>query len=224
MPRPTTRFAVDSDGRVGIGRWTRLSRAGVAVRKTRAEKVGALTEQPLEEVLPPAQAGQAWALRVLYQDLAPRVCGYLRARGASDPDDLTSEVFLAVFPRLHTVAGGAAGLRTLLFSVAHARLVDDLRRQSRREPTVAYIPEQDRRTAPSSEDEALARLSTDRVRRLLEHLPADQRDVLLLRIVSELSVDQVAEAIGRSPGAVKQLQRRGLLALRARAAQGLVTL
>ena len=183
-----------------------------------------MSEQRLDDVLPAAQAGQPWALRVVYEELAPRVRGYLRSRGAAEPEDLTSEVFLALFSRLDTVQGGAAGLRTLTFSIAHARLVDDLRRQSRRGPLAAYVPEQDRRCAPSSEDEVLLRLNTARVRELLELLPEDQRDVLLMRVVNDLSVDQVAEAMGRSAGAVKQLQRRGLLALRDHAAQGRVTL
>ena len=173
-----------------------------------------MSDQQLEDVLLAAQAGQAWALRVLYEELAPRVHGYLRGHGATEPEDLTSDVFLAVFPRLGTVTGGAAGLRTLLFSVAHARLVDDLRRRSRREPTTSFDPATDGRTVASSEDEALAGLATDEVRALLATLPDTQRDVLLLRVVSDLSVEQVAEVIGRSTGAVKQLQRRGLLALR----------
>lgn len=181
-----------------------------------------MSEQRLDDVLGAAQAGQPWALQVLYDELAPRVHGYLRSRGAAEPEDLTSEVFLAVFPRLGTVTGGAVGLRTLVFSVAHARLVDELRRRSRREPTVEYDPQTDGRAAPSSEDEALALLATERVRELLAHLPDDQRDVMLLRIVSDLSLEQVAQAIGRSPGAVKQLQRRGLLALRAQVEEGRV--
>ena len=103
----------------------------------------------------------------LRRELAPRVRGYLRSRGADEPEDLTSEVFLAVFPRLGSVTGGAAGLRTLVFSIAHARLVDDLRRRSRRNPTVEYDPGTDERSAPSSEHEALALLATDQVRELL---------------------------------------------------------
>jgi RNA polymerase sigma-70 factor (ECF subfamily) len=174
-----------------------------------------VSEHRLDDVLPAAQVGQAWALRVVYDELAPRVHAYLRSRGAAEPEDLTSEVFLAVFPRLATVTGGAAGLRTLVFSVAHARLVDDVRRRARRDPSVPYEPERDVRSAPSSEDEALEQLATERVRALLAVLPDDQRDVLMLRLVSDLSVEQVAEALGRSPGAVKQLQRRALLALRA---------
>lgn len=173
-----------------------------------------VSEQLLEDLLPPAQAGQAWALRAVYEQLAPRVQSYLRARGAAEPEDLTSEVFLTVFPKLPTVTGGAAGLRTFTFSVAHARLVDDLRKRSRRGVPAVYDVDNDRRTSPSSEDEALVSLESARVVALLEALAPDQRDVLSLRVLGDLTVEQVAEALGKSPGAVKQLQRRGLLALR----------
>jgi RNA polymerase sigma-70 factor (ECF subfamily) len=173
-----------------------------------------VSDQLLEDVLPAARTGEAWALRAVYDQLAPRVLGYLRARGAEEPEDLTSEVFLAVFPKLPTLTGGAAGLRTFTFSVAHARLVDDLRKRSRREPPRQYDPATDRRTAPSSEDVALVRLQSDRVRRLLDDLVPDQRDVLVMRVLGDLTVEQVAEALGKSAGAVKQLQRRGLIAVR----------
>ena len=170
----------------------------------------------LEDAVLAAQAGRPWALQAVYEELAPRVHGYLRARGASEPEDLTSEVFLTVFSRLATVTGGAAGLRTLAFSVAHARLVDDLRRRSRRGDAVPYETWHDARTTASTEDEAVDRIRTAEVRALLDQLPADQRDVLLMRIVGDLSVEDTARAVGRSAGAVKQLQRRGLLALRER--------
>lgn len=167
-----------------------------------------------DDLLAAAAEGRAWALRALYDELAPRVHGYLLARGAAEPEDLTSEVFLAVFPRLATVTGGRAGLRTLAFSVAHARLVDDLRRRSRQPALAELVPEQDTRVSPSAEDEALDSLGVRRVMDLLTRLPDAQREVLTLRHVADLSIDQVAEVLGRSPGAVKQLQRRGLLALK----------
>ena len=173
-----------------------------------------MSDATLEDVLPAAQAGQAWALRVVYDALAPAVAGYLRARGAAEPEDLTSEVFLTVFPKLPALSGGAAGLRTFTFSVAHARLVDDLRKRSRREPVAAYEPDRDDRTSASAEDQALEALQTQRVRRLLGDLATDQADVLTLRILGDLTVEQVATALGKSVGAVKQLQRRGLVALR----------
>lgn len=170
----------------------------------------------LEDALRAAQAGRAWALRAVYEQLAPAVHGYLRGRGASEPEDLTSEVFLTVFSKLDTVAGGFTGLRTLAFSVAHARLVDDLRRKVRRGTAVSYEDWHDDRTTGSTEDEAVERLGTADVLALLDQLPAAQRDVLLMRVVADLSVEDTAAAVGRSTGAVKQLQRRALLAIRDR--------
>jgi RNA polymerase sigma factor (sigma-70 family) len=64
------------------------------------------------------------------------------------------------------------------------------------------------------EDEAARRLATERVRRLCEGLAPDQRDVLLLRMLAALTVDEIAESLGKTPGAVKALQRRGLAAIR----------
>jgi len=173
-----------------------------------------MSDQALADALPAALLGQPWALRVLYDELAPRVHGYFVARGVREPEDLTSEVFLSVFPRLDTIRGGLAGLRTLVFSVAHARLVDDLRRRSRQPEPAEYNPERDHRRSPSSEDEAALTLGTERAIAMLSQLPEDQRNVLLLRHLADLSVEEVAQTIGKSPGAVKQLQRRGLLTLR----------
>jgi len=174
-----------------------------------------MSDPLLEDLLPAAQAGQPWALRAVYEQLAPKVLGYLRARGASEPEDLTSEVFLTVLPKLAALTGGAAGLRTFVFSVAHARLVDDLRRRGRREPAVPYDPADDPRTSPSGEDVAVENLQEQEVLALLSRLLPDQRDVLVMRILGELSLEQVATAMGKSTGAVKQLQRRGLRTLRA---------
>lgn len=173
-------------------------------------------EHPLDAALTAAGLGQPWALRRLYDELAPAVHGYLRARGAQDPEDLTSEVFLTVFPRLATVTGGMPGLRTFVFSVAHARLVDDLRRRSRQPELVEFDAGriERRATGASAEDEALAIMGEEEVRAVLARLPEDQRDVLLMRLVGDLTVDEVAGILGRSSGAIKQLQRRALLALR----------
>jgi DNA-directed RNA polymerase specialized sigma24 family protein len=59
----------------------------------------------------------------------------------------------------------------------------------------------------------LERLGADRVRELIAMLSPDQRAVLLLRIVGDLSIEQVARVVAKRPGAVKALQRRGLATL-----------
>jgi RNA polymerase sigma-70 factor (ECF subfamily) len=176
-----------------------------------------------DDVVTAARTGESDALTAIYQAFAPVVTGYLRAKGVSDPDGMTSEVFLAVLPRIAKVAGGANGLRTLIFSVAHARMVDEYRARARRPGAVSYDPVWDDRVSDSAEDAAHDGFSTEWVCEVLTVLPADQRDVLALRIVADLSIDEVAQIMDRSTGAVKQLQRRGLLALRKALAERRVT-
>ena len=112
----------------------------------------------------------------------------------------------------HTRCSGTAGprcrCRVIVFSAP------GIRRQARRPAGVEYQPVWDTRQAASAEDEAELRASADRAGRLLATLPEDQRTVLALRIIGDLTLDEVAAAIGRSQGAVKQLQRRALLALK----------
>ena len=166
------------------------------------------------QTLAAAQTGAEWAWEVLYRDLAPTVRGYLRAHGAAEPDDLVAEVFLQLARNLHSFEGEEQGFRSWVFTVAHHRLVDERRARGRRpvDPTDSYAIED---AAPQGdvEADALDRLSAGEARALLDRLSPDQRDVLLLRILAGLTVDEVAVAIGKRPGAVKALQRRALASL-----------
>jgi RNA polymerase sigma-70 factor (ECF subfamily) len=180
--------------------------------------------QPLtDDVVVAGCAGDAAAFRTIYRELAPIVFGYLRARGVSDPEAVTSDVFLSVLPRMGELTGGVAGLRTFVMSVAHARMVDDARRRRRAPHVSEYDVMLDPRVAESAENEAIGSIATAGIVRLLQTLPDDQREVLALRFIADLSVDAVAGIIGRSPGAVKQLQRRGLITLRRMMAEPGVT-
>ncbi len=174
------------------------------------------TGLPFDDVLAAAQAGAAWAFEVLYRDLSPSVTGYLRLHGALEPDDLASETFIGVFTGLSGFSGDEDALRAWVFTIAHRRLVDDWRRRSRR-PQAADDPgDLTELLGGNVEDDALVSVGTDTVHRLCAELPDDQRSVLLLRILADLTIEQVAQAMGRSVGAVKALQRRGLRRLRTR--------
>jgi RNA polymerase sigma factor (sigma-70 family) len=176
-----------------------------------------------DEVVDAAARGEPDALRRVYLGLAPSVLGYLRARGCADPEAVTGDVFVALLPRIPTLTGGAAGLRTLAFSIAHARMVDEIRARARRPAEISYDPSSDERVAESAERVAERRLAFGGVLDVLDVLPADQREVLALRVVADLSIEQVAAIMGRSGGAVKQLQRRALIAVRAALADRQVT-
>ncbi len=183
----------------------------MVARRPRPPRIG----DEFPAILAGAQGGAGWALERLYRVLAPMVAGYLRLQGSPEPDDLTNEVFLSAFGAIGSFRGDEDQFRSWLFTIAHRRLTDERRRLGRRPP----IADRDVTSAPEAaggdvEDDALRSLSVQRVRRLCDRLAPDQRDVLVLRMVSALSVEQTAQALGKSPTAVKALQRRALAAVR----------
>lgn len=155
-----------------------------------------------------------------YRQLSPRVLGYLRLHGVDDPESVTQDVFLALYPRLPAVIGGEDGVRTLTFSIAHARIVDHHRARTRMPTLIPFDPDADPRQVPSAEDTHSAALRERDTFALLHRLGDDQREAVTLRIVGELSLEETARVMGRSVGAVKQLQRRALQSLRAFVSEG----
>jgi RNA polymerase sigma-70 factor (ECF subfamily) len=166
-----------------------------------------LTDAIVEE----ARRGDSAALTALYESVAPGILAYLRGRGSADPEALTQDVFLQLLPRIRRIKGGARGVQALAYTIAHSRLVDELRRRGRSLETSVAEPI-DTDSHSSAEDEVLN--GAERALSLLASLGEAQRTVIMLRIFGDLSVEQTARVLGKSVGAVKQLQRRGLLALR----------
>ncbi len=174
-------------------------------------------------VLEAAQGGACWACTHIYEWLAPSVAGYLRVEGADDPDDLASEVFLRVFSGCRSFSGDESQFRAWVFTIAHSRLVDGRRAKNRR-PEVGQLEgeclDDVGPATAGAEEEAMDRLAVGDVRRLLGALTPEQRDVLALRLIGEMTVDEVATALQKPPGAVKALQRRALATLRRTIASG----
>ncbi len=142
-----------------------------------------------------------------YRELAPAVLGYLRARRVPDPEDVLGEVFLQVSRDLDRFHGDATDLRRWVFTIAHNRMTDAFRRRSRRprivdrRPPTAVAP-----PAPDPVDDALIAA--------LAELGDDQREVVVLRFVADLSLEDVAAITGRTANAVKAMQHRALANLR----------
>jgi len=142
-----------------------------------------------------------------YRALAPAVLGYLRSQRVPDPEDLLGEVFLQVARDWRRFKGDDAGLRRWVFSIAHNRLLDARRRETKR-PSMSPAPPPERAAPAPPEDldpELVAALAT---------LTPEQREVLVLRFVGDLALDDVARITRRRVGAVKAMQHRALEALR----------
>ncbi len=181
-----------------------------------------------DEVLVAAQANAGWAFERLYASLAPAVSAYVRMQCGRDAEDITSEVFLSAFTRIGAFGGDEASFRRWVFTIAHHRVVDARRAQARRpslahEPASAFEAVEGSRTARSAEDVAIEGMGADRVRTLLAGLSPEQRDVIALRVIADLPVEQVAQLLGKRPGAIRALQHRAIAALRRELASAPVT-
>lgn len=167
-----------------------------------------------DRLLAGAREGDESAWGELYRSLAPAVLGYLRANRAPDPEDVCSETMLQLARDIGRFEGDEAGLRSFALTVAHHRLLD-ARRYARRRPVdpVAELPEPPPAAGGDAETAALERIEGREALTMLEVLSEDQRTVITLRLLGDMSVAEVAKAMGRRQGAVKQLQRRGLAAL-----------
>jgi RNA polymerase sigma-70 factor (ECF subfamily) len=143
-----------------------------------------------------------------YRVLAPAVLGYLRAQRAPDPEDLLGEVFLQVTRDLARFEGDEDAFRRWVFTIAHHRLIDARRLLARRpQLSDGDVPE-----VPAPAD--TAELPTDpELLSALDQLSPDQREVVVLRFVADLSLEQVAAVTRRRVGAVKALQHRALARL-----------
>lgn len=145
----------------------------------------------------------------IYVALAPRVVGYLRARGVPDPEDVAGEVFLQVARDLRRFrdAEDETAVQRWVFTIARNRAIDAARRARRRpRPSGTEVP--DRAAAPAAEalDPALVEA--------LLGLTEDQREVVALRFVADLPLEVVAGMTRRTVGATKALQHRALENLR----------
>lgn len=165
-----------------------------------------------DSVLLAAQEGGEWAFAVLYRDLNPRLVRYLGAKAPGMGDDLAAETWLAAARNLASFQGDEAAFRGWLFTIARRRLVQHWRDSARR-PSTPSDPESftELKASDDPETEGMAGVSArETARAIAAALPADQADVVLLRMLAGLDVDQVAEILGKRPGTVRVLQHRAL--------------
>lgn len=169
-------------------------------------------EEGFVSVLEAAKTGAEWAWSSLYRELAGPVTGYLASRGAAEPEDTTSEVFLKVARNIHDFNGDEDSFRSWVFVIAHRSLIDDRRHRSRRPVLAEQLPH-DGAHGGNVESEALDELVTEELLAAFANLTDGQRDVLALRMVGGLTLEQTAQVLGKRVGAVKALQHRALAAL-----------
>lgn len=159
-----------------------------------------MNQDSLDDALEEARRGEERGVVVLYRAFNPVLVRYLRHHVRGQEEDVASEVWASAATALPRFEGDARGFRALLFTLARRRTVDYYRRRGR-QPSVVE-PSEVREPADVTDVEAtvVSDLSAqDAIEALVKGLPSTQAEVVLLRVVGDLSVAEVAEILGVPP-------------------------
>ena len=169
------------------------------------------TTEPEERLLIEAAQKDPSRFAELYEQNFHRVYAYVarRVRDRAETQDLTAHVFQQALANLGKFKWKGSPFAAWLYRIAANAIADQAKRKMR-----------ETESSPSSESSTATDLEeVERRARLfsaVDKLPEDQRRVIVMRFADEKSIREIAAELGRSEGAVKQLQFRGLENLRNR--------
>jgi RNA polymerase sigma-70 factor, ECF subfamily len=169
--------------------------------------------EPLDRLVEGVRRGDRDAIAAVYLEVAPALRGFLRRRVAHGEvaDDLVEQTFVELLEGAERFRGDGRALRAWLYRAARNNLRDWAKRADRRsDHALPHEPTHGGTVDRDVSDEALHDLLDPRLEAALARLTVEQREVVELRLVAELSLAQVAELTGRTVGAVKLLQYRAL--------------
>lgn len=210
-------------GPIGAGIMPNVSEGSVADAKIGvrlASRLPARTDDSdLRELTSLAVQGDRSAIESLLGELRPMVVRYCRARLGRVSgqyhiaDDVAQEVCIAVLSALPRYRDMGRPFASFVFGIASHKVADALRSSVRSAVPTQDLPDgPDERPGP--EETVVRYIEVEHARRLLSRLPDNQRELLLLRVVSGLSAEETGNVLGMSPGAVRVAQHRALARLR----------
>ncbi len=163
-----------------------------------------------------AQDGEISAVGVLYDRHHELIFRYvwLRVHNEQLAEDLTGEIFEKMVINLPDYQLRGVPFRAWLYRIAHNLVVDHYRKESHHTLVPLYQAEGVRMKNNNPASVVEHQLTLEEVRQALNKLTPSQREAVILRFLVGLSLHEVALALGKTVGAVKSLQHRGLVALR----------
>jgi RNA polymerase sigma-70 factor, ECF subfamily len=171
-------------------------------------------EQPHDELIARAAAGDDTAFAALYIDLQPRLRRYALSLVGQEADDVTAEAWLQIARDLRGFSGDLDAFRGWAARIVRNRALDYVRARNRR--PVQSLPPEQFPELPAGDDTAASafdRLSTTAAVRVIASLPREQAEAVLLRAVVGLDAKTAGKVLGKSAAAVRVSAHRGLKAL-----------
>jgi RNA polymerase sigma-70 factor, ECF subfamily len=173
----------------------------------------------IRELTARAVGGHPAAIESLLLQIRPMVLRYCRARLGrfsgqyQSADDVAQEVCIALVSALPRYRDMGRPFVSFVFGIASHKVADAMRSAAN-----LAIPTEDLPDAPDDrpgpEETAVAYLEAERVRALLGRLPAQQRELLVRRVLAGMSAQETGDELGMSAGAVRVAQHRALARLR----------
>ena len=169
----------------------------------------------IQDILTQAKAGDSEAFALLYKEYYVPIYRFihLRIKNKEQTEDLTQDVFLKIYKTIGSIDPTVTSPIGYFYTIARNTLIDYWRKKS---------------TGTTSDDELMAGLADETpdamemaslkekssiLYECLEELTEEQREVISLRFIQELSTAEVAEQLGKKETAVRQMQVRGLRTL-----------
>jgi RNA polymerase sigma-70 factor (ECF subfamily) len=165
-----------------------------------------------EDVLASARGGDELAFTKLWRWLNPVLLRWLRVVALESVEDVASEVWLSITRGLGSFTGGEDEFRGWVFTIARRRAIDSARHRLR-QPRLYSLDGLDVPDVTTDVSRVEAACELDTALTLLRRLTPDQREVVALRVIADMTVSDTAAIVNRTEGAVRVLCHRGLRSL-----------
>lgn len=169
------------------------------------------TNDPFGAALAGAQFGNTDSVSWLWRRHQPVLIAWLSSFDRTLAHDVASDVWIEAIRAIGGFSGDERAFRSWLFTIARRRLIDVQRRDQRRHSLTEAGRSQDSTEDTSTEEKVIAGLaSQEAIDRIRANLTPEQAEIVLLRVIAGLDIDQVSAAIGKKPGAIRVMQHRAL--------------
>jgi len=125
-------------------------------------------------------------------------------------EDITGEVFLKAWRAIDSCRGKEKAFSAWLYRIAHNQMVDEIRRRQRR-PSIELANIE---TVSDSKGSVEDYSEHQELLRFINRLPSNQKQVIILKFIEGMETREIAKIIGKSEGAIRILQMRGLSTLK----------
>ena len=166
----------------------------------------------IENLVVQAIQGNVEAFGELYTYHVKKIYRYVyyNVHNTTGAEDITQEVFLKAWKAIKSCKGKEKTFSSWLYRIAHNLIIDRLRKSQKQSSHEAELPEDIRDTSDGME----ISLENRDLLKVIELLPPNQRQVIIMKFIDEMDNREIAETLGKSTGAIRILQMRALEALR----------